>query len=203
MLGWIAARAIGGVAKSAMSSGASQPGKPPPPPKDPGVGGLVIFLVMLPWWIATIASARSGHVSAWLLNFDWIGFIALMPVVWGAMRLAERVKRSARRREIHRKYARKPDTRVTDWLALAEDIEERDRRVADLLSVPCPHPPWGCASAAGESCYNTGPPFAVLSLDPLLCHLSRVHRAVREGHADRAEVLAQYGEEVPRGLRTL
>lgn len=201
MIGWIAGRVIGGIASSAISSAARQPA--PPPPRDPGVGGLVIFLIMLPFWAATIASARSGHVSGWLLNFDWIGFIALMPVVWAVMRLAERSKRASRRREIHRKYAPKPDTRVADWRALAADIEEREQRVADLLSVPCPYPPWGCAMAAGDSCCNTGPPFAVLSTDPVLCHLSRVHRAVREGHASRDDVLTQYGGEVPHGLITL
>ncbi len=201
MIGRLAARAIGGTLRPA--SRGQPPAPPPGPPKDDGAG-LIVFLLMLPWWIATLASARSGHVSAFLLNASWIGFVILLPVAALVLRTTAVRRARARRRAVRRKYRPVPDTRAADGRARAADIAERERRVACLLSVPCPHPPYGCAAAIGSGCFPVGLPFTVLNRDDMTaCHLERLRAAVTSGHADRADVTAQFGEELPRGLRTL
>jgi hypothetical protein len=83
------------------------------------------------------------------------------------------------------------------------DAAERDRRVADLLSVPCPEESClagirtGCVLGSGQP----APAVAVVRKRPLLlCHLERMKDSVRYGTASSDDILAQFDNTAPEGF---
>jgi hypothetical protein len=83
------------------------------------------------------------------------------------------------------------------------DRAERARRVADLLSVPCPE--LTCLAPPGTACVlgsgQPPPALVIVQKVPLaLCHLLRVKDAVRYGSARYSDIRAQFGNDVPDGV---
>jgi hypothetical protein len=75
----------------------------------------------------------------------------------------------------------------------------RGQRVADLLRPRCPR----CQVGPGEGCKPL-PGVLVAEVDPkwhTLCHFERMKTAIKNGTARRREVIAQWGPNLPKGIK--
>jgi hypothetical protein len=166
----------------------------------------VIFALLLPLTVAGVVAGYRGHASLGITSVFIIAFIALIPVVLGLERLGQR---SQRRHRVPLRYPARPRAASAGALRelaaqlrgqeALEDLAERERRVADLFSVPCPVVP--CAAPEAVSCVmGRSAAFAIVRKDPLaFCHTERMGAAVRYGTATADDIFAQFDNNVPEG----
>ena len=206
-----------------MSHLAGPRGLPPPSGKVPAdseagmkstLTGVVIFALTLPLIIAVFASGSSGHVSG-------TAIVRFLVACWGLMAVAGLVTVTAGKlyaRSVLRSYAAPHrDTETADMRAYLAKLTgqetvpaapppvtcedpEREARTQSLLSVPCPVVT--CLAPARTAC-NMGIaiPVALMRKNPVtLCHFARMRDAVSSGAAVADDTVAQFGNNVPRGL---
>jgi len=176
--------------------------------------------------------ALAGLVFEILWTFVWLVFTGVIVLTAACLFLGARASRAI----LHRRYAqpatgeiplaarlrlRAAELRMLDGddvpqapsagelpaPAAVPGEAERERRVADLFSVPCTG---GCEAEAGFTCMMTvirdgklvAPPLplALVRRAPgriAVCHLSRMALAVAHGAASEEEVAAQFGGNLP------
>ena len=205
-----------------MSQRAGPRGLPPPP--NPAktsevtsgtVAGVLIFALTLPFAIGILTSGYDGHVSG-------TAIVRFLVATWGLMALygiGSAVAKKRYTRSVLRNYAKPSrDTETADMraylaqLRAAEPSEprprelpaaenpEREARTQSLLSVPCPVVT--CLAPARTACsMGIAIPVALMRKNPVtFCHFARMRDAVSSGAAVADDIVAMFGNNVPRGL---
>ena len=146
-------------------------GKPPPKPLNPGpIFGTVLLAVI---GIVAVAGYER-HLT--------VGLLVIAPVVCAVVVLVGAVCHGARRA---------PSGGSADSLA-------RMKQVYNLLSAVCPV----CRALPGITCKaDTDHPYAIVDTKwNTFCHFARIEKAVRYHMVSRAEMIAQFGGDIPEGL---
>lgn len=202
---------LGRMAVRAARDASRSYGQLPPPPQGGqdrhGWIGIAVVMLLMPVAASIVISGYQGHVSGTACAVYAIGVIALTALcgVLGG------IARRSHGRRVLAKYA-SPEQGASPadgWLGMAAQLRAaeragldvmtvRERRVRDCIGVLCPVR--RCRATAGVTCAAVrGEPVAVLSPE-VLCHLLRMKDSVRYGVAQRSDILAQFGNDVPDGI---
>jgi hypothetical protein len=143
--------------------------------KQPGQRGGPITLLLIVGFGAYFVIAGLAHVSMLLF--------VLAPVIIAVSLLGG--------------IALKAVTSVRSVPRPPKDSLVREQRVKLLMAASCPT----CGAVPRMTCKIDGNPYAILDAKwDTRCHFDRIERSVQLGFSRRADVIAQFGGQLPEGL---
>lgn len=194
-------------------------------PGGPWKAGTLPFICIVPSFIGAVATTILHEGDAWIY---WSVFAALLPVTGFLLGAPQRV---ATRSQTVRKYQPKAPvvtaTSLRERAALLNSLQgqcvhethgindlqsetvppaeapepprTREQLLADLFAVSCDV----CSAPPKIPCkMGIGKPVALVRKYPVaFCHFGRMTRAVQQGTAQAEDILAQFGGQLPEGVR--